>query len=165
MKKGFAVLLWTAILFVSCASKTTAGQTTEATAETTAPQPEHKGTWFRELTLQQAIETAQREGKLVFIDCYTKTCAPCKMMLDRVFPLEVCGEYLNNAFVSIMLDMEEGEGVAVAERYNIDIYPTYLILSSDGTRLGEVIGADRDAVRFIGKIKDAVTGVKSFGGN
>lgn len=165
MKKGFTLLLWTAILFVSCASKTTVVQTTTEEAEVSAPQPEQKGTWFRELTLQQAFETAQREGKLVFIDCYTKTCAPCKMMIERVFPLEACGEYLNSTFVSIMLDMEEGEGVAVAQKYNVGIYPTYLILSTDGTKIGEVIGADRDAVRFIGKIKDAVTGVKSFGGN
>lgn len=165
MKKGITLLLWTAILLVSCASKTTAVQTTDETAEITAPQPQQKGTWFRELTLQQALETAGREGKLVFVDCYTKTCAPCRMMVEKVFPLEACGEYLNSTFVSIMLDMEEGEGVAVAEKYNVGIYPTYLILATDGRKIGKVIGADRDVARFIGKIKDAAAGSNSFGGN
>lgn len=165
MKKGFTLLLLATLLFVSCASKTSVVQTTEEVGEIATPQPEQTGTWFRDLTLQQAFETAQREGKLVFVDCYTKTCAPCKMMVERIFPLEACGEYLNSTFVSIMLDMEEGEGVDVAQKYNVGIYPTYLILSTDGTKIGEVIGADREATRFIGKIKDAVTGVNSFGGN
>ena len=46
-----------------------------------------QGVEFRDLTFRLALEQAQKEGKLVFMDCYTVWCGPCKMMspiLDEI---------------------------------------------------------------------------------
>lgn len=34
---------------------------------------------FQELSLEKALEKAKGEGKMVFIDCYTSWCGPCKI--------------------------------------------------------------------------------------
>ena len=69
-----------------------------------------QGVEFRDLTFRQALEQAQKEGKLVFMDCYTSWCGPCKNMLNNVFTLPEAGEFMNAAFVCVKFDMEKGEG-------------------------------------------------------
>lgn len=92
-----------------------------------------EGTNFEPLTFQEALKKSEKTGKKIFIDCYTKTCGPCKYMAKFIFPLKACGDYFNPNYVCIMKDMEEGDGKEIAERYNVGIYPTFLIVNSDGS--------------------------------
>ena len=43
-------------------------------------------------TLEQASAKAKAENKLIFIDCYTQWCGPCKKMSKEVFPQASVGE-------------------------------------------------------------------------
>ena len=36
--------------------------------------------------LSDALSQAKKEGKLVFIDCYTTWCGPCKHLAKEIFP-------------------------------------------------------------------------------
>lgn len=153
------LFLATAITLCSCTetgSKEQAKQTTqENTTEVTNPD-KPQGTDFRDIpTLAQALETAKQENKLLFIECYIKTCGPCHMMMKEVFPLKQVGDYLNEHFVSIMRDMEEGEGLEIGKKYEVGIYPAYLIIDSNGNKVGEVLGADKNVDEFLEKIKTA----------
>lgn len=47
---------------------------------------------------------------MVFMDCYTSWCGPCKMMAQEVFSREDVGQFMNTRFVNVKLDMEKGEG-------------------------------------------------------
>lgn len=96
---------------------------------------QNEGTQFKELSFEKALKKAEKSGKPLFIDCYTKTCAPCKYMIENIFPLKECGDYFNANFISIKKDMEEGDGLEIAKKYNIEMYPTYLILNADGTEI------------------------------
>ncbi len=91
------------------------------------------GIFFQNLTLEEALTKADSLGYKVFIDCYTQTCGPCKMMAKHVFPMKECGDYFNSRFISLMRDMEVGEGIDIAKEYNVRFYPTYLILNPDGS--------------------------------
>lgn len=62
---------------------------------------------FRDITFDQAIEAAQKENKLVFVDFYTDWCGPCKMMARDVFPQKELGDYMNDKFVSVKLNAEK----------------------------------------------------------
>ena len=59
---------------------------------------------FEELTLAKALEKAKAENKLVFVDCYTSWCGPCKYMLNNVFVLPEVGAFFNEHFVNVKYD-------------------------------------------------------------
>ena len=62
------------------------------------------GIRFESLTFKEALAKAKCEKKLVFLDCYTSWCGPCKAMADEIFPLKKAGDYFNPRFVSIKLE-------------------------------------------------------------
>ena len=113
-----------------------------------------QGTVFYDLTLEQALEKAKAEGKYVMIDFHTETCGPCRVMERDVFPKPECGEYINKRFVPIMINGEDdGVGTEIAQKYQVFIFPTYMIMSPDGFKEGEVLGAEYDIDKFLGMLK------------
>ena len=119
------------------------------------------GTNFRKLSLEQAVETAKDEGKLVFVNMHTKTCRPCRLMEKVVFPKEKLGKYMNEHFVAITFDAEEGEGAEINARYQVGMYPTYLVIDTAATKLGAIVGAEKDIDRFIEKMESIINPVDS----
>ena len=69
-----------------------------------------QGVDFKQITLKEALEQAKAQGKMVFMDCYTTWCGPCKMMTEEVFPQKEAGDFFNAHFVNVKFDMEKGEG-------------------------------------------------------
>lgn len=110
---------------------------------------------FQELTLEKALEKAKGENKKVFVDCYTSWCGPCKMMAEKVLPLKEVGEYMNERFVCIKVDMEKGEGPDLARKYKVTAYPTFLVLNTDGGLMHRVVGGTLDGKEFIQKVDAA----------
>ena len=92
-------------------------------------------------TLSEVLAQAKNEGKLVFVDCYTEWCGPCKMMATKEFVKKEAGDYFNTKFVNFKIDMEKGEGPEVGKKYDVNAYPTFLILESNGDLRGRLLGA------------------------
>lgn len=114
---------------------------------------EEPGVIFYDMTLEEALEKAKNEGKYVLIDCHTKTCGPCRRMEKEVFPQEKFGQFVNERFVPIMRDIEEGEGLEIAEKYNIQICPTLLVLMPNAAKEGEIVGTEFNIDSLIGMLK------------
>ena len=104
-------------------------------------------------SFDQVLAKAKAEGKQVFIDCYTSWCGPCKMMATKEFPKKVMGDYFNPKYVSAKFDMEKGEGVQLAKKFDVNAYPTFLILDADGTLIDRIVGGT-PAEEFIEKMKN-----------
>ena len=83
-------MLILAFVVCSCTSSAKQQQEQAQTPDTKVVQvkkeQKKEGTVFYELTLGEAMEKAKQEGKNVFIDCYTQSCAPCRQMAKLVFP-------------------------------------------------------------------------------
>ena len=109
---------------------------------------------FRDITLTQALEQAKKEDKMVFVDCYTSWCAPCKYMADKMFPQEKLGKYMNERFVCMKINVERGEGVDIAAKYGVSAYPTFLILKTDGALIYKIVGGTETADEFIAKVEE-----------
>lgn len=93
-----------------------------------------------DLKFQEALDKAKADGKLVFIDCYTSWCGPCKRLSAQVFTQPQVGAYFNEHFVNVKFDMEQGEGPDIANRYQVRAYPTLLWLDGDGNVKHKVVG-------------------------
>lgn len=119
-----------------------ASKTDAAHLNRLAARIEHnEGIVFETGSFNDALAKAKREGKLVFLDAYTSWCGPCKMMSRDVFPRADVGAVFAPRYVSIKIDMEKGEGVELAKRYNISAFPTMLILDPDGKEIKRIVGA------------------------
>lgn len=95
-------------------------------------------------------------AKLIFFDCYTSWCGPCKRMAKEFFTLKEAGDFFNSHFINYKADMEKGEGIELAKRYKISMYPTFLILDATGAEVGRVLGGTLTLNDFIEKIKIAM---------
>jgi thioredoxin 1 len=129
MKYSFIALLISASMAFSC-SNTSVASGTEDT----------KGIEFKKLTVDQALQLAKEQNKLVFIDAFTTWCGPCKKMARTTFKNEQVGTYFNEHFISIKVDMERGEGSKLEKKYNIRSYPTLLFLETSGKQKKKAIG-------------------------
>lgn len=94
----------------------------------------HTGTW------QEALDKAKEENKIIFLDAYASWCGPCKLMKRKTFSNKAVGKYYNKKFINVAMDMEKGEGPALARKYPIKGYPTLLYINAEGKVVAETMG-------------------------
>ncbi len=78
-----------------------------------------------------AIAKAKRESKPIVLDIYATWCGPCKMLKEKTFTNKEVGMFYNSHFINVSLNGEKGDGVVLAQKYQIPGYPSLLILDSD----------------------------------
>lgn len=93
-------------------------------------------------SLSKAIKRAQKEQKLVFVDCMASWCQPCKKLATEVFTLPDVGKYFNEHYVSIQLDMEkDADGVKNIKPWGIKSFPTMMFIDpKTGEPVGRLVG-------------------------
>jgi thiol-disulfide isomerase/thioredoxin len=100
-----------------------------------------QGIVFEHGTWKEVLAKAQQTNKPVFVDIYTTWCGPCKQMSSQIFPLETVGKVFNENFICYQIDAEKGEGIAIAKKYGVKAYPTYLFIKGDGNLFYLTIGS------------------------
>lgn len=91
--------------------------------------------------LYSVLDRAERENKLVYIDIGTKWCLPCKMMKEDVYTDKGIGEYMNDNFISYMVDAEKANGPNMTVIFDVQSFPTLLFLDTKGRVLERKTGA------------------------
>lgn len=104
-------------------------------------QAQNEGINFLQIPLREAFVKAKEENKQIFIDCYIKTCVPCKYLMKNEFPKKECGDFFNDRYICLSMDMDEGDGPAVRKNYEVGIYPTFLVINPNGTLFCKEEGA------------------------
>ncbi len=128
-----------------------------------APAICQEGTNFEHLTLEAALTKAKAANKLVFIDCYTSWCGPCKKLSAEIFPQKNVGDYMNERFISVKYDVEKEENKYIAKQFEIRVYPTMLIVSADGVLIDRIIGF-QSADKLIESMENSFDKNKSLSG-
>ena len=92
-------------------------------------------------TLEQASAKAKAENKLIFLDCFTTWCGPCKMMARDVFTQPKVGDFMNPRFVNIKIDMESAYGAPLAKKLQVTAFPTFIIFNADAQEIARFLGS------------------------
>ncbi|MCL2561358.1 MAG: thioredoxin [Rikenellaceae bacterium] len=88
-------------------------------------------------TWDEIVSKAADAGRLIFIDCYTDWCGPCKRLAETVFTQDAVADFFNANFVNAKFEMEkEADGVMLKERYAVRAFPTLLFIDP---RTGEAV--------------------------
>ena len=88
-----------------------------------------EGIEFFHGTFAEAVEKAQKENKLIFMDAFAEWCGPCKRMAATTFKDEKVGKFFNDNFINVKMDMEKGEGPGLQRKYEVTAYPTLLFIN------------------------------------
>lgn len=95
---------------------------------------------FEESNWQSILDKAKAQDKVIFLDAYTSWCGPCKKMSKEVFTHAEVSSFYNENFINAKIDMEKGEGPALASTYNVRAYPTLLFIDGNGELVHQAIG-------------------------
>ena len=88
-----------------------------------------QGVDFKQITLKEALEQVKAQGKMVFVDCYTTWCGPCKVLSPTV---EALGKELAGQVRVLKIDVDKNE--ALATQLRIQSVPTLIIFKK-----GEIV--------------------------
>lgn len=115
-----------------------------------------QGIKFEDSNFTAILAKAKKENKLVFVDAYASWCGPCKLMVKNIFPLQTVGDFYNSHFVNAKIDMEKGEGIGLAKKYNVKAFPTYLFINGDGEEVHRTLGyvEEKDFIQFAKDAED-----------
>ncbi|WP_375417316.1 thioredoxin family protein [uncultured Hymenobacter sp.] len=114
-----------------------------------------KGDWAG--TLAQA----KKANKAVFLYAGSPSCHFCRPMETEVFPTPAVSRYYNATFLSHKINVDEGEGKVLAERFAIRTLPAYLYFSPQGKLLHLSSGYE-PAADFVVDGRDAFNPKKAF---
>lgn len=121
-----------------------------------------QGINFIEGSFEKVKELAKKENKIIFIDCYTSWCGPCKWMAKNVFTDSLVGKFYNSKFINYKSDMEKGDGKTIKKDYQINGYPTLLYINGDGEIEHRSLGGC-DTADFIKAGKKALDTNNNYG--
>jgi thioredoxin-related protein len=113
----------------------------------------NEGIYFENGLSWEAITAkAKKENKYIFVDCYTTWCTPCKHMEKEIYPLKKVGDYFNQHFISVKLQMDKKPNDPddikasykmakfIQDKYQVVAYPTYLFFQPDGRVVHRGVG-------------------------
>jgi thioredoxin-related protein len=110
--------------------------------------------------LKEAQKLAAAQNKFIFIDVFTTWCGPCKQMAREAFNDDETSELMNTFLINLQVDAEAG-GRSIAQKYNVQAYPTTLVIDSTGALIAENRGYD--GVKFFREQIEEVVSKTSTG--
>ncbi|MEM6965410.1 MAG: thioredoxin family protein [Bacteroidota bacterium] len=102
-----------------------------------AKNPDREGIEFFRGSFTSAKAKAAEEGKLFFLDFTASWCTPCRWMEETTFTDPTLAAYVKENYVALQVDIDDFDGYALKQKYNIQILPSLLIFSSQGVLLAQ----------------------------
>jgi thioredoxin-related protein len=95
------------------------------------------GVKFFEGSLITAKEKAMAESKMYFVEFYAKWCKPCQWMDKHTYTDEQLARYVNENYLAVRVDIDDFDGFAWKQKYNVEYLPTILVFNHEGRMLGK----------------------------
>jgi len=121
-----------------------------------------EGAWTTDLPKAQA--QAKAEKKMVLMDFNgSDWCPPCKALRKNVLNSQTFQDFAKANLVLVDVDFPHGKqqteelkkaNEALSQKFNIDGFPTVIVLSSDGKELKRIVGYEgQSAKELVGELQ------------
>ncbi len=114
---------------------------------------------FSDLSFDAALQKAAQTHKIVLVDFYTTWCGPCKLLDKNTWTDADVIKLLQQQTVPLRIDAEKETNLA--SRFQIEAYPTVLLVKPDGTELDRLVGY-REPKTFMADFQAALSGKDSI---
>lgn len=112
-----------------------------------------QGIEFFEGTWEEALAKADQEKKIIFVDAYAEWCGPCKVMAKKVFTQKEVGDFYNENFINMKLDMEKSESTSFKRKFSVSAFPTLFFVNEKEEEVHKSVGGKQaDALIELGKV-------------
>ncbi len=105
-----------------------------------------KGNW------KELLAEAKKKNKPIWVDFYATWCGPCKMMAKNTFENKEVGDFSNANYIAYKIDAEKEEGPELADKYQINAYPTIVFIDANGNHIKNSVGY-KTPEQFIQELK------------
>lgn len=94
--------------------------------------------WY-EGGFERALADATHDERLLVLDVGAYWCPPCHELDEKTFVDPAVGAWMREHAIPLHIDAEKGEGPDIVERYDIQAYPTILVLQGNGIEKGRLV--------------------------
>ena len=113
------------------------------------------------------LKEAKEKNMYIFVDCYATWCLPCKKMDKEVFSQNSVGNFVNQRFICIKLQMDTTDSDSqeikksyelshfIMTKYSSNMYPDYMVFDTSGKLIHRFIGSMK-ANDFLMNIENAL---------
>ena len=87
------------------------------------------------LSLEEAIDKAKRENKLVLADLSAIWCPSCRKLDNEVLANDKVKNAISKKYVFARIEYESKEGSAFKEKYQVSGFPTIVVIDQQGEKV------------------------------
>jgi thioredoxin-related protein len=125
------------------------------------------------LSWLQIKEKSKAENKFIFMDCNATWCGPCRFMADSVFTQQKVGDFMNEKFISVKVQLDTTkndnaytrqwykDAAEISKANKVTNLPAYLFFAPDGKVVHKDVGA-KGGKSFIAIANTAVDPSKQY---